>query len=81
MDDLRTKIARIIWGMDQNSISTPFDNLMCGIELTDLLDTADLILELPEIVEALAIKAAIKKQGQSLQEDGSVGVAYHPRGE
>lgn len=43
---LRYQIAEIIYGMDQDSVETPFDNLTCGPALDDLLDTTDRIMEL-----------------------------------
>lgn len=51
--ELRTEIASLIWGMDQNSVERPFEKLP-GPVLDDLFDTADAILSLPAIAEALA---------------------------
>jgi hypothetical protein len=46
MSSLRYQIAEIIYGMDQNSVETPFDSLTHGPLVDDLLDTTDAIMEL-----------------------------------
>jgi hypothetical protein len=51
--ELREKIARIIWEAEPESRLEHFDNLLCGPILGDLYATADEILAIPEIAEAL----------------------------
>jgi hypothetical protein len=50
---LREEIARIIWEAEPESKLEHFDNLLCGPILGDLYSTADEILSIPEIRDAL----------------------------
>jgi hypothetical protein len=66
--ELREKIAREIWGMDQNSVEMPFERIKSEFVLNDLFDTADAILDIPEIKAALGARIEIERllrQGQS----------------
>jgi len=53
MTDLRDMVAELIWGMDPDSVETPFGRLS-PYARDNILDTAGLILALPPIAAALA---------------------------
>lgn len=71
------EVARIIYGMDQDSVETPFGNLTCGPLLNDLCDTADQILNVPRIAKALRLQGMLDDINNV---GGQISVAFQTGG-